>query len=256
MPNKTNKKIPISASPQDPALEKRVDDMMATIPSSQPPSETLVNSSITPQDKLPPLDIFKYHNDQLTNLAPTISAPALSIIPSSSPTAPVVPSSLLKQLARNDRHSNNLTILKPVSDSKKTQYNKSSSEADLDHPKPSLSVAVDSSIETVSQQLPDPLEQPGVVTREIDDRKSDQAVDEIIAYESDQILAAEDLLSANPGLVVPRAELNKNVGVDNQSFWSTRKKWVVFIILVALIVATVILLSRYKLLGQVLSGPK
>ncbi|MDB5175721.1 MAG: hypothetical protein JWM81_579 [Candidatus Saccharibacteria bacterium] len=220
------KKIPISASPQDEDLEQRVEILMGAplAPKANPAAEK-------PSDAEPKIDVSKY-------------APAAQLVPLSSAqpqTAPVLPKTRTK-IAINTI-DDNPEVAEPAA----VEVPPVPLPEPLPEPKAvapiSVSEAVDEQPPTVGDALQAraadlPIDEPLT----IDDPKTDAAIDDIAEHDSDDLLAAED--EAITPLVVGKKAKAKH---------PRRRLLLVLVLLIAALAAVFgIPQSRYKVLGLAL----
>jgi hypothetical protein len=221
-----NKKA-TNGSPEDEVLEKRVDAMMdPALPNSTPaPDAAPTSKPLTP----PPLDIFSGLPDQ-----PSVKAA------DEPKTAPAVPAKLLKPLEAET----------PESPAGSPAPKKPEAAIVPDQPEavppaagePAAAPAPEQTAAKPGVGLPQSSEQPVI---NLDDEKTDAAVDDIVAHESDQVLAAEDALAAGAS----RQKTAKQPG-KLRRFFGSKWIWIAAGILILAIAAWPY--SRYKVLGLAL----
>jgi hypothetical protein len=216
MPNKKAPEPP--KSPEELALVKRVESMMELKNSGHPSVE---NPNAKHDPKLPAIDIFK-------GLPLPPAAP--------SKTAPTVPKKLLKTIEKSAEP----TAIEVKVTKKPTALSLPAAE------EPSLEpeVIVDPPEENVA-------EAPAILpVTEIDDDEIDEAVDAIVANESDAVLAAEDAAAAARAGTAP-----KTSRPEPRLFAPFKNKWFWLSLGLIIVVIFGLPLTRYKILGLFIKEP-
>jgi hypothetical protein len=214
MPNKKN----VADDPhEDKVLEKRVDAMMDP---KQPDKAIQPQFDESTAGKLPPIDIFK-------DLPGKAGAGEMK-------TAPDVPTKLLKPLQTG-------VITQPVTS--KIAKPLRTVPAAVDKPSSTAESANEASPELPAATTGD----NNTAATKLDDTKTDEAIDDIVAHESDQVLAAEDAVTASAGAATGKKGANKS---RIRRFFTSKWTWLgLAIIIIALFALPV---TRYKILGLVI----
>lgn len=212
MPNKKGSEKPEQSS-ADEALEKRVEAMMdPTKPDPAPAGPAAADAPTTAT--APPIDIFK----DLPQAAR----------PGGATTAPELPSAHIKKVSVADG-----PLSKPVKPTEPAQP--------VEKPAAQLQQTEPKSEDDAAEPLSD----------SFDDTNTDKAVIDIIAKESDALLAAEDV-TATP--VSKPSGPAKNSGTGGKAklgrLLKNKRTWVVVVLLLVLLLG--LPFTRYKLLGLVI----
>lgn len=266
-----NKKIPISFTPTEEALEKKVEAMMEAPRKSAPEVSTSVQEPIdifndpktAPQvpaglkDKLK-IDVTSHDNDEVEPIA---AAEQTKINVTSAPELPKVEEKVEEPATEVEDESvaDEIPVELPAPDEADELAEETEAEPELPFVPPAVitleppnvvpQLVKNPSTAIVPHRIVEPMSGPvvndiGVPPLKIDDKKTDAAVDDITSKEGDELLAAQDELRNLSGRAVT-AKTKK----PRRRF---KKRWIFLIfLLLAIAGAAAYPASRYKAAGLV-----